>query len=153
MIKKIFSILILLFFLNHCEYKPIYSDLGNKSDFELNIINIEGDNEMNNLVSSGIKKYSKKSSNKIYDISIETKYIRENLIKNKKGETTTYLLINEINFYVTNKEIDKNYKFSETIKTKSNNNQFEFKKYERSVKSNFINSKINELILKLSSLE
>ena len=152
MIKKIFSISILLFFLNHCEYKPIYSDLDSKADFKLNIINIEGDSEMNSLVSASIKKYSEKSSSEIYDISIETKYKRENLIKNKKGETTTYLLINEINFYVTNKEIDKNYKFSETIKTKSNNNQFEFKKYEGSIKSNFINSKINELILKLSSL-
>ena len=152
MIKKIFNILILFFFLHHCEYKPIYSDL-NKADFKLNIINIEGDSEMNNLVSSRLKKYSKKSSNKVYNLKIQTKYKRENLIRNKKGETTTYLLINEINFYVTNKEINKNYQFSETIKTKSNNNQFEFKKYEGSVKNNFINSKINELILKLSNLK
>ena len=152
MIKKISYILILLFFLHHCEYKPIYSDL-NKADFKINIIKIEGDSEMNNLVTSSIKKYSKKTSNKVYDLKIQTKYTKENLIKNKKGETTTYLLSNEINFYVTNKEINKNYNFSETIKTKSNNNQFEFKKYEGSVKNNFINSKINELILKLSNLK
>ena len=63
------------------------------------------------------------------------------------------MLSNEINFYVTSKEINKNYRFSETIKTKSNNNKFEFKKYESSVKNNFINSKINELILKLSNLK
>ena len=59
--KKIFNILILFFFLNHCEYKPIYSDLENKADFKLNIINIDGDSEMNSLVSEGVKKYSKKS--------------------------------------------------------------------------------------------
>lgn len=152
MIKKISYILFILFFLNHCEYKPIYSDL-NKADFNINIIKIEGDSEMNSLVNSSIKKYSKKTSNKVYDLKIQTKYTKENLIKNKKGETTTYLLSNEINFYVTNKEINKNYQFSETIKTKSNNNQFEFKKYESSVKNNFINSKINELILKLSNLK
>ena len=152
MIKKIFNILILLFLLHHCEYKPIYSDL-NEVNFELDIINIEGDNEMNSMVSSGIKKYLNKSSNKVYNLNIKTKYTKENLIKNKKGETTTYLLISEINFHVTNKEINKNYNFSETIKTKSNNDQFEFMKYEGSVKSNFVNSKINELVLKLSSLE
>ena len=152
MIKKISYILIILFFLHHCEYKPIYSDL-NKADFKINIIKIEGDSEMNSLVTSSIKKYSKKTSNKVYDLKIQTKYTKDNLIKNKKGETTTYLLSNEINFYVTNKEINKNYRFSETIKTKSNNNQFEFKKYESSVKNNFINSKINELILKLSNLK
>ena len=98
MIKKIFNILILFFFLHHCEYKPIYSDL-NKADFKLNIINIEGDSEMNNLVSSRLKKYSKKSSNKVYNLKIQTKYKRENLIRNKR-RNTTYLLINEINFYV-----------------------------------------------------
>jgi len=152
MIKKISYILIILFFLHHCEYKPIYSDL-NKADFKINIIKIEGDSEMNNLVASSIKKYSKKTSNKVYDLKIQTKYTKENLIKNKKAETTTYLLSNEINFYVTNNEINKNYQFSETIKTKSNNNQFEFKKYESSVKNNFINSKINEFILKLSNLK
>ena len=152
MIKKISYILIILFFLHHCEYKPIYSDL-NKTDFKINIIKVEGDSEMNNLVTSSIKKYSKKTSNKVYDLKIQTKYTKENLIKNKKAETTTYLLSNEINFYVTNNEINKNYQFSETIKTKSNNNQFEFKKYESSVKNNFINSKINELILKLSNLK
>ena len=152
MIKKIFNILILLFLLNHCEYKPIYSDL-NKGNFKLNIIDIRGDSEMNNLVSSNIKKHLKNSSDKFFNVRVQTKYTKENLIKNKKGETTTYLLISEINFYVTNKEINENYSFFETIKAKSNNDQFEFKKYERSVKSNFVNSKINELILKLSSLE
>ena len=141
MIKKIFNILVLLFFVQHCEYKPIYSDLG-KDNFKLNIVDIRGDSEMNNLVSK-----------KVFNVSVQTKYTKENLIKNKKGETTTYLLNNEINFYVINKEIDKNYSFFETIKTKSNNDQFEFKKYEETVKRNFVNSKINELILKLSSLE
>lgn len=149
--KKVFNILILLFLLGHCEYKPIYSDF-NQANFQLNIIDIVGDDEMNNLVSSSIKKYSNKSSNNIFDVSVKTKYRKENLVKNKKGETTTYLLINEINFNVTNKEIDKNYSFSETIKTKNNNDQFEFKKYEGSIKANFVNSKINELILELSSL-
>ena len=151
MTKKIF-IFILLFLLHHCEYKPIYLDL-NETNFELNIVSIQGDDEMNNLVSTSLKKYSNKSSNKVFDVSVKTKYNKENLIKNKKGETTTYLLINEINFYVTSKKIDKNYTFSETIKTKSNSDQFGFKKYERSVKSNFVNSKVNELILKLSSLK
>ena len=151
MLKKIFFIILSLNLLTHCEYKPVYSDF-NQVNFKLNIINIEGDDEMNNLVSSYIKKYLDKSSNNIFDVIIKTKYTKENLVKNKKGETTTYLLVNEISFYVRNKKIDKNYSFSETIKTKSNNNQFKFKKYEGSVKANFVNSKINELILELSSL-
>ena len=151
MVKKIFVVLFLFIFLQHCEYKPIYSNAGNL-DFNLNVVDIEGDNEMNNLVISNIKKYSNLSSSKIFDLKIKTNYTKEPLIRNKKGEITTFLLNNEIVFETINNEVNQVYIFTEKLKTKNNNNKFEFKKYEKSIKNNFINSKINELILKLSSL-
>ena len=151
MIKKTFIILILLNFLQHCEYKPIYSNMNNLN-FKLNIIKIEGDNEMNNLVSSNINKYLNLKSNNVFNLKIKTNYIKEDLIKNKKGEVTNFLIKNEITFQVTNNEINKNYTFSEQLKTSNSDDKFEFKEYEKSIKNNFINSKINELILKLSSL-
>ena len=152
MIKKISTFLILLFLINHCEYKPIYSNIK-KVNFKLNIIEITGDDEMNNLVLSNLKKYSNTSSEKIYNLKINTDYKKKDLIKNKKGEITSFLLINEINFEVINNKINKNFEFSEQIKTNNDNDKFEFKNYEKTIKSNFINSKINNLILKLSSLE
>ena len=54
--QKIFLITILLIFLNQCGYTPIYSN-NRTVDFKLEIIDISGDNEMNNLISSKIKKY------------------------------------------------------------------------------------------------
>ena len=73
MIKKISTFLILLFLINHCEYKPIYSNIK-KVNFKLNIIEITGDDEMNNLVLSNLKKYSNTSSEKIYNLKINTDY-------------------------------------------------------------------------------
>ena len=49
--QKIFLITILLIFLNQCGYTPIYSN-NRTVDFKLEIIDISGDNEMNNLISS-----------------------------------------------------------------------------------------------------
>lgn len=150
--KKIFISLILFFFLNQCEYKPMYSEM-NKVNFKLNLIDIEGDDEMNNLVKSHIKKYSTLSSDKTFNLTIKTTYGKEGIVKNKKGEITSFLITSQINFHVINANIDKNYKFSDKIKTVNNNNKFELKRYEKSIKNNFVNSKINELILKLSDLQ
>ena len=152
MIKKIFIILFLFSFLQHCEYKPIYSNMDSLK-FNFNIVDIKGDNEMNNLVFSNLKKYSNLNSNEIFNLKINTNYTKEDFIKNKKGEVTTFLITNEISFDVNSKEKSKNYTFSEQLKTKNNNDKFEFKKYEKTIKNNFINSKINELILNLSSMK
>ena len=151
MVKKIFIILFLFIFLQHCEYKPVYSNIDNL-DFNLNIIGIDGDKEMNDLVIANTEKYSNLSSGKIFNIKIKTNYTKEPLVRNKKGEITTFLLNNEIIFEILNDEVNEVYIFTEKLKTKNNNDKFEFKKYEKSIKNNFINSKINELILKLSSL-
>ena len=150
--KKIFIILFLFSFLHHCEYKPIYSNMDSLN-FKFNVVDIKGDNEMNNLVISNMNKYSNLNSNETFDLKINTNYIKEDLIKNKKGEVTTFLIKKEISFQVSNNEINKSFEFTEQLKTKNNSDKFEFKKYEKSIKNNFVNSKINELILKLSSLK
>ena len=150
--KKIFISLILFFFLNQCEYKPMYSEM-NKVNFKLNLIDIEGDDEMNNLVKSHIKKYSTLSSDKTFNLTIKTTYGKEGIVKNKKGEIVTYLITNKLDIEVMNDHTNTNFKFTESIETSNNNNKFEFKKYERSIKNNFVNNKINELILKLTSIQ
>ena len=150
-IKKISNILILFFFLQNCDYKPIYLNSSNNK-IQLNVINIKGDNEMNNFVISNIKKYSDQSSEKTFDLDIVTKYSKEGLIKDKKGEIKTFLLSSNITFQVSNKKIDKKYSFSEGIKITNTNDEFETRRYEETIKKNFINAKINELMLNLSGL-
>ena len=81
--KKIFIFLILFFFLNQCEYKPIYSEI-NKINLKLNIIDIQGDDEMNNFVKSNLEKYSDLSSNKEFNLKIETSHNKVGIVKNKK---------------------------------------------------------------------
>ncbi len=143
-------ILIIIFLLQSCGYSPIYSNVK-KIDFNLNVVEILGDNEMNNIVATKIKKYSKNLSEKTYDIKVINNYQKVILSKNKKGEVTNYLIKKEIIFEIINPEIKNKFVFNDEIQAKNIDNQFEFKKYENSIKNNFIDSKVNEFIYKLSN--
>ena len=143
-------ILISIFLLQSCGYSPIYSNIK-KIDFNLNVTEVLGDNEMSNIVASKIKKYSKNLSEKTYDVKVITNYQKVILSKNKKGEVTNYLIKKEIIFEIINPEIKNKFIYNDEIQAKNIDNQFEFKKYENSIKNNFIDSKIEEFIYKLSN--
>ena len=53
MLKKISFIILLLNLLNHCDYKPVYSQ-QNKVDYKIVITSFTGDKEINNLISSSV---------------------------------------------------------------------------------------------------
>lgn len=139
----------LFFFLQHCGYSPIYSNVDNFK-FNFNVIEIKGNEDMNNLVSSQIKKYSNNSEAETYDLKIQTQYQKDILTKNKKGEATNFAIKTKIEFKIVNTIKDQIFSFEEEIKSTAINNQYELKKYENSIQSNFIKSKLDELILNLS---
>ena len=147
--KQIFIFTILFFFLQHCGYSPIYSNVDNIK-FNFNVIEIQGDQNMNNIVSSQIQKYSNNSEAKTYDLKIRTQYQKEILTKNKKGEATNFIIKTKIQFKIVNTNKDQVFSFEEEIKSTAIDNQYELKKYENSIQNNFIKSKLDELILNLS---
>tara|TARA_B100000676_G_C17613573_1_gene598066 strand:- start:148 stop:600 length:453 start_codon:yes stop_codon:yes gene_type:complete len=148
--QKLLIIITIFFFLQNCGYTPIYSDNQDKK-ISINIIEIGGNDDMNNIVSRSLKRYSNNSSEKIYDLKISTDFKKIALSKNKKGEITNYLIISKISFEILNDENSRVYNFEDETKIENINNQFELKKYEKSIKTNFINLKIEELILRISN--
>lgn len=150
--KKSLLIIILFFFLQHCGYTPIYSNIK-KIDYKINVKELNGNFEMNNIVSSEIKRYSNSSSNKIFNLKVTTTYEKNILTKNKKGEVTNYLIKTGIVFKIINSKDNLQFAYEEETKASNMNDQFEFKKYENTIKSNFIKSKIEELILNLSAVQ
>lgn len=147
--KKFILILIVFFSLSGCGYSPIYSGLDNKS-FKFNILKIVGDNEMNNIVSLKLKEVANQNSSNILNLNINTEFSRNILSKNKEGKATSYSLKTFITFEVINNNGSDEYVFAEEIKTQNMDNEFELKEYEKTVKSNFIDSKIYEFISQLS---
>ena len=128
--KKSLIIITIFFFLQNCGYTPIYTDNQEKK-ISINIIEINGNNEMNNIVLRSLKRYSSNSTERVYELKILTDYKKKTLSKNKKGEITNYLIVSKINFEVLNDKNSKNYNFKDETKIANISNQFELKKYEK----------------------
>ena len=147
--RKKFIYLLIFFFFQGCGYSPIYS-VQNKTNFKFNIVEINGSNKMNDKFNIQIKRFSNDISNNEIDLKILTFYEKNILSKNKKGEATKFLIKKKINFEVNNPEYKKNYSFSNETTINNINDKFELNNYENSIIENFISSKIEEFVLKLS---
>ena len=147
--KKFIHLFLFFLFLQSCGYSPIYS-VQNKTNFKFNIVEINGSNKMNDKFNIQIKRFSNDTSSNEMDLKILTFYEKNILSKNKKGEATKFLIRKKISFEVTNPEYKKNYSFSNETTINNINDKFELNNYENSIIENFISSKIEEFVLKLS---
>ena len=140
-----------LVFLSSCGYTSIYKNQKTQ-DFQINIIQMSGDKELNNLIKNEIGLHSNISSNKQYDISIESKYEKIIISKNSSGVAVDYKILANIkvNFNLNN-EI-KNLEFNENINIKNNSNSLEQNKYERNIKRNFASSIREKIFIKIFNL-
>lgn len=147
--EKFIHLIIFFLFLQGCGYTPIYS-VQNKKDFKFNIIEINGNDQINDIFNIQIKRFSNNTSKNEIDLKIYTFYEKKILSKNKKGEASKFLIKKIISFEVTNKENQKNYSFSNETSINNIDDKFELNNYEKSIIENFVSSKIAEFILKLS---
>lgn len=148
--KKIILIYFLLL-LNSCGYTTVYK-IQKSQDFQINVINMTGDYEINNLIKNELKFYSDRNSNNKYDISINSNYKKIIISKNLAGVATNYkLLVDTQISFNTNKE-NNNLNFSESINVTNNSNSFEQNNYEKNIKRNFASSIRDKFIIKLLNL-
>ena len=144
-------IICFLFFLNSCGYSSIYKNQKTQ-DFQINVIEMTGDNEFNNLLKNELKLYSNIDSNKQYDISLNSKYNKIIVSKDSSGVATDYKIsVNTIiNINLNNKIHNLNFKESTNIK--NNSNSFEQEKYEKNIKKNFASLIREKLAIKIFNL-
>ena len=149
---KNIAIITLVLFLSHCGYSSIYKN-QQSIDFQINIIETEGDYEMNNLIKNEIKLYSNKESVKIYKIKIDTDYKKDVLTKNSSGVITYYNLSVISVFSINLENKNKTFKFEENINIKNQTDTFEQNTYEKDIKRNFastIREKLFSAILSIN---
>ena len=149
MLKKIFFTILLLNLLNHCEYKPVYSN-QNKVNYKIIVTSFNGDKEINNLITSTIKRNNNESSNNILNISFDTKYTKNILAKNAAGTITDYQANVITKFNIKREDGSENFSINEKFNFKKMTDKYEEKNYERTIKKNLANSISQKLILKLS---
>ena len=136
--KKITSIILILF-LYSCGYSSIYKNQKSQN-FKINIIEAKGNSEMNNLIKNEIKLYSGENTTNIYNLKINTDYIKETLTKDSAGVITDYKLSVISIFTVDLKGMPKVIELKETINIKNQSDSFEQNMYEKNIKRSFASS-------------
>jgi hypothetical protein len=139
-----------LFFLNSCGYTSIYKNQKSQ-DFQINIIEMKGDNEINNLIKNDLKFYTNNKSNIKYNISINSNYQKIIVSKNPAGVATDYKLIVDTVISFDKGEKNNILNFNENINIKNNSNSFEQKTYEENIKKSFASSISDKFIVKILS--
>ena len=151
MIKKIFFIILFLN-LNHCDYKPVYSN-QNKINYKIVITNSSGDKDINNLIATNIKRNSKEESGKIVEIVFNTEYTKNVLAKNSAGSITDFQTDVQTTFTIKNGNSSENFSVKEKFNFKKMADKYEEKNYERKIKENLANSISQKLILRLAVIK
>ncbi len=150
--KKIITHILIFFLLYNCGFAPIYSKNDNQN-FDIKIQSIIGDRLINNLIVSELNRNKNYQSAKKIFININTNYEKLIYSKDATGATASYQLnvISEIDIKYNNitQKIITNEKF---IMDK-NNNSFEEKNYEKTIKRSFASSITQKILLKLNSIK
>ena len=150
--KKILFNIFILLILTNCGFSPIYKE-KNSLNYNINILKVDGDPEINQFILNKIKKYSGESYNKKYDISINSEFSKMSLAKDNTGRTSDFKLSSKITISVNYEDKNQKYVFNESINIKNDTDSFEQRTYEKTIKENFAFSAVNKLIIKISSLK
>ena len=102
--KKIF-IITLFFLISSCGYQPIYSD-KTYSNLNINVTSFKGDEDINRLLKSKLRSYSKQEGKKFY-LTVNTSYNKIVLARNSARVVTDYQILIKSNFIVKYNDITK----------------------------------------------
>ena len=145
-------LILFLFFLNNCGYTSVYKNQKSQN-FQISIIEMTGDYEINNLIKNELKFYSNRNSNIKYNISINSNYQKIIVSKNSAGVATDYKLIVDTVIGFDKGEKNNILNFNENINIKNNSNSFEQNTYEKNIKKNFASSLRQKLISEILNMK
>ena len=149
--KKVFLI-ILITFLTQCGYTSLYQDIR-KININIKIVDMKGDNQLNNLMRTELQRYQSTDTEKNFLINLESKYSKRTLTKDKTGNITTLRLTANVIFDVILNENKYQFRYEEGLNINKSSNSNEQSEYEYIVKRNFTETIRDKLILKLIELK
>ncbi len=152
MMKRNFILLLCFIILANCGFTPIY--YGNKNtDFKIEIIEVLGDRDMNNLVKTNLKRYSNDEKVDIFKIKINSTYNKKSLAKDTTGKTTDYRIETNFAFEVEYKTKSQQININEKFDYRSIDDSIELMKYEDTVKQNIANITVQKFVSQMMRME
>ena len=151
MIKNL-TFFLFFFILTNCGFSPIY--YGNQNtDFKIEITNISGDRDMNNLIKSNLIRYSNEDEIEVIKIKIYSTYNKKSLAKDTTGKTTDYRIETDFSFEAEIKGELQKINISETFDYRNIDDTIELIKYEDTVKQNIANIVVQKFISQIMRIE
>lgn len=146
--KNNFIILFLLLILNGCGFEPIYS-IKNESDYNIIVVEIKGDKELNNFINRELERISNRTSPNEYKIKVNSKFDKIIISKDSKGSPLEFELLANIDFEIESDNFKKSISFKEKQNMQKISDLFQQRNYELTIKENFAVSIVRNLSLKL----
>lgn len=148
--------ILIFFFLitTACDFKPIFSQKNEKLfNFGISKIDISGETIVNTIFRRGLVNYTKIKSENNYDIEINSKIIKEVISRDTKGDAASYKLTLITSVLILNNQKEKaESKYKEIFEYMDNDDSFELKQYESTIKKNLAENIINKIILDIARL-
>ena len=151
MIKNLTFFLFFLI-LTNCGFSPIY--YGNQNtDFKIEITNLAGDRDMNNLIKSNLIRYSNEDKLNVIKIKIYSAYNKKSLAKDTTGKTTDYRIETNFSFEAEINGKLKKININETFDYRNIDDTIELIKYEDTVRQNIANTAVQKFISQVMRIE
>ena len=146
MIKKVFntlSLLILLFFLNGCGFKPILS--GSDYNFLIQVDNMSGDGQINSKIKNKLKVLD--GTKRLFKLSLNSIENKNILSKDSKGDPNILELVINLNYQLSeNGEMLINRSITQRSSYNNISDKFELSKSENILKDNLIENLVSDII-------
>ena len=140
---KIYTLILLLFFLTNCGYKAVLNNQNYK--FAINVDKINGDQEINSSIINNFKQLDENEGE--YNLTLTSNKEKLIISKDSKGDPSIFEIKINVNYIVKKEEkilISNNI----NKKTTYNNitDKFELENYEKTIINNLV-SEISDIIM------
>ena len=148
---KNFLTLFTLLILVNCGYQPLFS--SNDASFSITQENYD-QNSNSRRLKNNLKIYENNKNPNLYDLTLDTKENKTIILKDKKGNPSSYRLAITANLVARQNDkviLKKNY--VKSFDYQNNVNKFDQTRYEKSLKNTLVDKISNEIIRDLLSIK
>ena len=153
-IRKLLPIFLILIILSNCGYTPRYG-LNKNVNFTIDLVEISGDREFNNFLKARLKRYEDENeiNKKNYKLNLTTTFNKNIKSRDTTGLAKEYELIIAVKTIIKSEGMEtKKLTFEEKFIMKKIDDAFDEKNYEKSIKENFSDIILDNIIFYLLKL-
>ena len=150
MLKKKLLLVTIILFLSSCGYTPMWKGINsNDVNFTIQIVESKGNDNLNRLINANLKKYRISENEKNFLISVQSKFNKIPISKDKTGKILENNINITVNFKLNLGGEEKIFSYQETTYLKTSDNMIDEKTQERNFIQNLTSTICEKFISEL----